>query len=186
MDADPLQRDNMNKEIKRELLRRKFSSIEYMEELVRFFTLSLEGLKESIDWFYNHPPDVDWQSWNIADRPDGWEKTAVPNFESYLESIRQGIENYKNGDPNRIRGTSHCIKSITRDLDNLGEKWWDYVNLETGRRFGVNLGKAKKIAANICWTLAEYWEDDEILDEEVTGPIDEKDLLRYLKPGEEA
>lgn len=176
----------MKDKIKRELLRRKFTSIEYMEELVRFFTLSLEGLKESIDWFYNNPPDVDWQSWNIADRPDGWENRAVPNFERYLTSIQKGMENYKDGDSNRIGGTCHCIMSITRDLDNLGEKWWDYVDLETGRKFGVNLGKAQQIASNICWTLAEVLEDDEILDEEVTGPIDEQDLLRYLKPGEEA
>ena len=177
----------MNDEIKRELLRRKFTSIEYMEELCHYHRKSLEGLKESIAWFYNHPPKVDWQSWNIADRPDGWENRAVPNFERYLISIREGIENYKDGDSNRIGGTCHCIMSITRDLDNLGEKWWDYVDLETGRRFGVNLGNAKKIATNICRTLAGAWSSpDSVLDEEVTGPIDEQDLLRYLKPGEEA
>jgi len=176
----------MTPETRKKLLLRKFSSVDYMEELLAYFSKAVDGLYESIKWFYNHPPETDWQSWHISDRPDGWEKRAVPNFEGYLESIRQGIENYKSGDPDRIRGTSNCIMSLSKALDNLGEKWWDYVDLETGRRFGVNLGKAQKIAANICWTVAEYWDDDEILDEEVTGPIDEQDLLRYLKPGEEA
>jgi hypothetical protein len=43
---------------------------------------------------------------------------------------------------------------IDKDMDNLGRKWLDYVDLETRRKYGVNLGKAKKIASNIYWTLA--------------------------------
>jgi hypothetical protein len=177
---------NMTPEMKKKLLLRKFSSIEYMEELYTYFSKAVDGLYESIEWFYNHPPEVDWQSWHIADRPEGWEKRAVPNFERYLESIRQGIEEYKNGDSNRIEGTSNCLMSLSKDMDVLGRKWWDYVDLDVKRKYGVNLGKARKIASNIWWTVGEYWEPGEILDEEITGPIDEQELLKYLKPGEKA
>jgi hypothetical protein len=52
----------MTPELKKELLLRKFSSIEYMEELSMYHRKALEGLYESIEWFYNHPPDVDWRS----------------------------------------------------------------------------------------------------------------------------
>lgn len=176
----------MNDEIKRELLRRKFTSIEYMEELCHYHRKSLEGLKESIAWFYNHLPDVDWQGWNIADRPDGWENRAVPNFEGAQKSFEEGIEYFKQGDIRYMRSATGSLKGIDKDMDNLGRKWLDYVDLETRRKYGVNLGKAKKIASNIYWTLAGSWEGDEILNEEITGPIDEQDLLRYLKPGEKA
>jgi len=177
----------MNDEIKRELLRRKFTSIEYMEELCHYHRKSLEGLKESIAWFYNHPPEVDWQSWNIADRPDGWENRAVPNFEGAQESFEEGVEYAKQGDTTYMEDAAGSLMGIDKDLDNLGEKWWDYVDLETGRKFGVNLGKAKQIASNICRALVGAWSSpDSILNEEITGSIDELDLLRYLKPGEEA
>jgi hypothetical protein len=176
---------NMTPEMKKKLLLRKFSSIEYMEELYTYFSKAVDGLYESIEWFSNHPPDVDWQSWHIGERPEGWEKRAVPNFEGYLESISQGIEDYKKGDSNRIRGTSNCIMSLSKDMDVLGEKWWDYVDVNVARKFGVNLGKAMEIASNIWRTVGEYWRSPEsVLDEEITGPIDEQELLRYLKPGE--
>ena len=51
-DAVLLQRGHMNKEIKRELLRRRFTSIEYMEELCHYHRKSLEVIKESIAWFH--------------------------------------------------------------------------------------------------------------------------------------
>jgi hypothetical protein len=157
-----------------------------MEDLYAHFSKAVDGLYESIEWFYNHPPDVDWQSWHIADRPEGWEKRAVPNFERYLESIRQGIEDYKKGDSNRIEGTSNCIMSLSKDMDVLGEKWWDYVDVNVARKFGVNLGKAMEIASNITWTLAGAWNPGEILKESITGSINEQELVKYLKHGEKA
>jgi len=74
--------------------------------------------------------------------------------------------------------------ALSRDMDVLGEKWWDYVPLDIARKFGVNLSKAQQMASNIAWTLGEAWNDDEILRERITGPIDEQELLKYIKPGE--
>ena len=44
--------------------------------------------------------------------------------------------------------------------------------------------KTKKIGSNIDYTISGYWDDNEILDEEITGPMDEQELLNYLKPDE--
>jgi hypothetical protein len=158
-----------------------------MEELSMYHRKALEGLYESIEWFYNHPPDVDWQSWHIADRPEGWEERAVPNFERNQDSIDEGIDYAKNGDLSYIEGAAGNLMSLSKDMDVLGRKWWDYVDLDVKRKYGVNLGKARKIASNICRTLAGAWRSPEsVLDEEITGPIDEQDLLKHLEPGEKA
>ena len=44
--------------------------------------------------------------------------------------------------------------------------------------------KTKKIGSNIDYTISGYWDNDEILDEEITGPMDKNELLNYLKLGE--
>lgn len=36
--------------------------------------------------------------------------------------------------------------SLTKGMDVLGEKWWDYVDVNVARKCGVNLGKAEQIA----------------------------------------
>jgi hypothetical protein len=46
------------------------------------------------------------------------------------------------------------------------------------------LGKAEQCASNIYRTIGDRWKPGSILKEFVTGPIDEQDLLKYLKPGE--
>ena len=75
----------MDKELKRKLLERKFSSIEYMEEFRDYLDKAIEGLKESIAWFLDHPPKgVDWQSWHVSDKPEEWERRALSNFGSGL------------------------------------------------------------------------------------------------------
>ena len=175
----------MTPEMKKILLQRKFTSIEYMEEFSFYHKKAVEGLIESIQWFYDHPPDVNWQTWHISDRPDGWEDRAVPNFIGTQEGIEEGIEYAKKGDNSYIRSVAGSLMGIDKDLDNLGEKWWDYVDQEVAFKCGKNLGKAQDIASNICRTIAGGWSSpDSILKESVTGPIDEQELLNYLKPGE--
>ncbi len=175
----------MTPEMKKKLLLRKFSSVEYMEELSLYHRKALEGLYESIEWFYEHPPEVDWQSWHIANRPEGWEQRAVPNFEGTQYAIDEGIEYAKQGDFSYIRCAAGSLMGLSKNMDILGEKWWDYVDINVARKYGVNLGKAMKIASNICRTLAGAWRSPEsVLKESITGPIDEQELLNYLAPGE--
>ena len=177
----------MNPDLKKKLLERMFSSSEYMRQMGEYFDKALERLNESLEWFEKNPPqDVDWESWHISNKPEGWRKRAVPNLNMLSRSIWQGIEEYENGDPDRIRGTSNNIMALSRDMDVLGEKWWDYVPLDIARKFGVNLGKAEQMASNIYRTLGGGFaaRPGTITDEEVTGPIDEQELLKYLKPGE--
>ena len=164
-----------------------FSSPDYIEKFVRHFEAAVDGLYESLDYFERHPPEgVDWESWHISDKPEGWRDRVVPNLEGLRESLWQGIEQYRAGDPNRIRGTANNIMALTRDMEGMGEKWWDYVPEEYLAKYYDNIYLARKMAANIYRTLGGgfAYRPGTILDEEITGPIDEEELLKYLEPGE--
>lgn len=177
----------MDNRIKKELLSRKFSSVEYMEEFRDYLAKAIDGLKESIQWFNDNPPsDVHWQSWHVSDKPEEWERRALPNFERMLRSADDGIEAAKKGNNSIIRSLTGSMQGLSKDMDVLGEKWWDYVDNEVARKFGINLTEAQNRASLIWWTVGDYWDGNEILDEEITGNIDDQDLLRYLKPGESA
>ena len=179
---------SMNDELKRTLLTRKFSSIEYMEEFRAYLSKAIAGFKESLQWFNDHPPkDVDWQSWHISDKAEEWERRALPNFERMLDSADEGIKETKKGNISVIRSLTGSMQGLSKDMDVLGEKWWDYVDLEVARKYGLNMNEAEQRASNIWRTVGEYWKTPEsILKETITGPIDEEDLLHYLQPGESA
>lgn len=175
----------MDAKLKEKLLTRKFSSVEYMEEMSKYHMRSLEAMIKAIEYFYAHPPEEDWHIWHRSNWPEIWEQRAKPNFERMQNYIEIGIKQYsENGDIKSIRSTAGSLHGIFRDLDNIGFKWWNYVPKNMKDEFHNNLVNARDIASNIWRTLGEYWRPGSILKESVTGPIDEQDLLRYLKPGE--
>ena len=175
----------MDATMKEKLLSRKFSSIQYMEEMSKYHRRSLDAMNKALQYFYDHPPAEDWHTWHRSSWPEIWEQRARPNFERMQKYIDIGIKQYlENGDVKSIRSTAGSLHGIFRDLDNIGFKWWDYVPKTLKDEFHNNLVNARDIASNIWWTMGEYWDPGEILDEEITGPINEQDLLRYLKPGE--
>ncbi len=180
----------MNPELRKKLLERMFSSPEYMRQMADYFDKAMVGLHESLEWFEQHPPqDVDWESWHISNKPEGWRMRAVPNLERLQRAIHEGIERVeKGGSDALIRTAANNIMALSRDMDVLGEKWWDYVPQDIAFKFGKNLGQAEQMAANIYRTLGGGFaaRPGAILDEEITGPVDEQQLLKYLKPGEHA
>ena len=176
----------MNPELKKKLLERMFSSPEYMRQMGAYFDAAMEGLYESLDWFEKNPPEgVDWESWHIAEKPEGWRIKAIPNLERLRKGIEEGIERVENGGSDAlIRTVANNIMALSRDMDVLGDRWWEYVPREIAYKWGKNITKADQMASNIWHTIGDYYDEGEILDEEITGPIDELELLKYLKPGE--
>lgn len=176
----------MDNALKATLLERKFTSSDYMEEMARLHNASIETLLEAIRYFYGHPPeDEDWHDWHQSDWPETWEKRAVPNFKGTQGGIEEGISYARKGDLSYIEGAAGELHSIFGNLDNMGWKWWDYTDPTLKERFLNDLVTANRMASNIYRTTAGYWRPGAILDDEITGPIDEQDLLRYLKPGEQ-
>ena len=174
----------MSPEMKATLLKRKFSSIEYMEEMERLWNQSVAALEKCIDWFYTHNKDLDLSSWQYADTPMAWEDRVLPNFHRLSESIRRGIENARKGNTDTIQSVTGSMMGLSKDMDVMGDLWFDYIPKDLAYSCGKPEYEAKQMARNIYYTVGEYWRPGEITDEEVTGPIDEQDLLRYLRPGE--
>ncbi|WP_157209747.1 hypothetical protein [Marinimicrobium agarilyticum] len=175
----------MENSLKKILLNRKFSSVEYMQELSQWHQLAIDSLSAALNEFYLHSSrQQDWHKWPKSDWPETWEQRVLENLKGTQSNLEKGIENYKNGKVSTIRSVSGSVHNIFRNLDNFGWGWWSHLPSSYRQDFNDKLVKASKIATNIMDTLSDYWKDDEILNERITGPIDEKDLRRYLKPGE--
>lgn len=167
------------------LLERKFRSTEYMEEMRVHLKMAIKSLEGAIQYFYAHPPqNENWHTWHQSDWPETWADRAMINLRMTYSSIEDGINNAAQGQYSTISSASGSLHNIFRNLSNMGWKWWDYTDPELKDRFHANLVQARNRASHIWWTTGGYWKAGEILDEEITGPIDEQELLRYLKPGE--
>ncbi|HED17555.1 MAG TPA: hypothetical protein ENI64_12170 [Gammaproteobacteria bacterium] len=106
-------------------------------------------------------------------------------IEHMVKSAQKGLDEVENGNTGVICSLAGSMQGLSKDMDVLGDEWLAYVPPEVIKQYGENMYKARKRASNIWWTIGEYWDnDEEILDEEITGPVDEDDLLSYLKPGE--
>ncbi|WP_295716517.1 hypothetical protein [uncultured Halovibrio sp.] len=175
----------MEPQLKKKLLLRKFSSIEYMEEFRDYHYRALAAMEEGIEYFYKHPPGENWHQWHRSEWPETWEERAVKNFKGMQKSIDEGIQKAQKDNFSSIRSAAGSFNGISKDMDVMGEKWWGYIPPEFRERFVNNLSAAKQRASNIWRTLGDYWKTpDSVLKETVTGPIDEKDLMRFLEPGE--
>ncbi len=177
----------MDEELKRKLLLRKFSSIEYMIEMSEWHRRAIEVLENALDEFFEQSSEHgDWHKWPASDRPETWRDRVLRNLHGEQSGINEGIKNYREGKVSTIRSSAGSVHGIFRNLENFSWGWWKHVPDHYEKQFRSSLVQASDIATNIMDTLSDYWRDDEILNERITGPIDEEDLKRYLKPGESA
>ncbi len=175
----------MDKELKRILLLRKFSSAEYMIEMSEWHRGAIDCLEDSLEAFFERSTEHgDWRQWPASDRPETWRDRVLKNLLKTQESIEIGIKNYSDGQDSTIRSVSGSVHGVFRNLDNFSWGWWKRIPSRYEAEFRSRLANASDQATNIMDTLSEYWRDDEILNERITGPIDEEDLKRYLRPGE--
>lgn len=177
----------MNSDVKRALTKRKFRSVEYIEELSFSVGAARKQLIESLGYLYLLAPKEKWRhGWNLSDWPETWEEKVLQTLSSYDDGVKSALRQYKkNGDRVAIDGWASNISNIFRNMDVVGWKWWDFIPKDFRKDFEVSLVKASKIGANITRELSGHWRHpDSVLDEEITGPIDEVELKRYLMPGE--
>jgi len=167
-------------------LERKFSSIEYMEEVCLWHKSSVDALKGALQAFYGASSSLeDWHQWPKSDWPETWESRVLVNLESTQDGIEEGVEKAKKGDYRYIESVCNEVHNVFRNLSNFGWGWWDHIPSSHKQDFNDKLVKASKLASNIMRELAKAWKtEDSILNEEITGPIDENELKRYLRPGE--
>jgi hypothetical protein len=173
----------MDAKMKEILLKRKFSSFEYMQEMVEAHGRAVEGLKEALSQFLDRYPDEDKRP-PKSGAVDAWGLKVLPNFKRMQSSMERALKEARQGDNWRMSSVVGSLRGLSKDMDGVTWDWWDYVDEEIWEKFSPNLTIAKQHGENIYWTLDDGWNPGEVLDEEITGPIDEQDLLKYLKPGE--
>lgn len=164
----------MNLELKRVLLQRMFTDLDYMERFTRYYVAAMDI---ALDAFAEHEKTGP-HSW-AADR---WRSIVKPNY----EGMRAGaIESLRHAKENDLEWMSDCcgdLNSLSRNLDHAGRDsfdWW--TDMETQCSYGYCLNNAQRMGSNLYWALDHSWKTPEsILKESVTGPINERELYRYL------
>ncbi|MCJ8351199.1 hypothetical protein [Moritella sp.] len=173
----------MNKIAKKELLARKFTCIEYMTEYVECFNKMIDSLLIGMGAFQQlqqQNPTIEAHNFSA------WESRGLPNLEGDRAYAIDALKKAKTGDPSYLSSSAASLRGISKDVDNIGGfgEWWQRLDKKYEDDFLLKLKQAKKIGSNIDYTICGDWLDDEILDEEITGSIDETELLNYLKSNE--
>ncbi len=175
----------MTPELKEQLLLRLFSSIEYMEEFTEHYVAGLQAAEDAFAVFeqkYNMDAAL---ANRYAMEFRQWQERVIPNFRGMKQDAIFALGNAKQGQTSTIRSTTGNLRGLSKDMDGIGWDWWDEVESTYWKSHADNMNKAEKMGGNIYLTLSDFWDPGETLIEEITGPIDEQVLLKYLQPGEQ-
>lgn len=161
-----------------------FSSIDYIGKFVEHFVAAMDAAEDGVAAYKMRPPTDPYLLSDYQPIIKQWENKVLPNFRGMRMNALEALKDINQGDDSTIEDCTGNLRGLSKDMDGIGEEWWQVVDQMIKDKYFSNLGIAKKMGANIYYTLAKYWDPGEIFDEEITGPIDEQELLKYLKPGE--
>jgi hypothetical protein len=175
----------MTPELKEQLLLRLFSSLEYMEEFTEHYVAGLQAAEDAFAVF-EQKCNMDAALANrYAMEFRQWQERVIPNFRRMKENALLSLDKAKAGDFDYMDGATGNLRGLSKDMDGIGWDWWDEVESTYWKSHADNMNKAEKMGGNIYLTLSDFWDTGETLIEEITGPIDEQVLLKYLQPGEQ-
>src|SRR5690554_3278668 len=83
-----------------------------------------------------------------------------------------------------LDGLAGDFRGISRGFDGIRENFMDVATPEMRKEYRHLFNVVNFQACNIEKTINNWWKDTSIVDEDITGPIDEQELLNYLEPGE--
>lgn len=152
------------KELKKEWLKRKFSSYEYNEELLMLHDEYLQTLKKH--WA---KPEIQQQY------PDIYKKMLTPVFYCFDTISKPGEISKDEWGKRSISMTASSISyNFGRGLGDMAPEFDEYAGMPKAEcdRLNVIVGKMLDMCHNIQYTADNRWDDRlDILNEEYTGPI---------------
>ena len=113
-----------------------------------------------------------------------WDQKVKPNFLSMRKSSEEALNFAKQNNIGYTRGLSGDFRGLNKSMDGIRESFMDVLDPKIKEEYLPRWKSTDIEAHNIEKTINNWWKPASILDEEITGPIDEKELLNYLKPGE--
>lgn len=177
-------------------LLRTFSSLAYFKAFKETFDALVTSIENGLDYFYSHPPQG-WEQWPEWKKPDVWkERILGDNFYRYqygvkgidedgrpaeMKGIHAALQEAYQGRYKSIENWAATVHGLGGDMRDISDEWWSYIPDQMGREYGATYGKLSNISANIEYTLDNRWNPGEILDEEITGPIDYTNAAQVFK-----
>ncbi len=178
----------MTPELKEQLLLRKFSSFEYFEEFSKHYFNFIDAAIEAVETYKASPPNPEETDTKIVDSYNNeivlWESKVIPNFRSMYNGMITDIESAKIGNTIGIRSAAGDLRGLGKSMDGIRENFMDAIDPSIKEKYFYNLDQANTKGDNIYRTLSGYWRPGAIHDESITGPIEEQELLNYLRDGE--
>ncbi|MGI9283265.1 MAG: hypothetical protein ACR2PX_27045 [Endozoicomonas sp.] len=176
----------MNPQIKSKLLKRKFQSLAYIEQFIehyqQFIDTGLNALAAYKNYKKQTPAFVPTKSMETEEW--FWDLKVKPNFLSMKLSSKEALQNAKLGKKTTVRSLAGDFRGLSRGMDGIRETFMEVPDPLVRKKYLALRKTTSTEASNIEITINQWWKDGEILRETITGPIDEQELLNYLKPGE--
>lgn len=177
----------MNEQLKITLLKRKFQSIPYFEEFIKNYKTFLETGLEALNIYVNYRkehPEFEPNKTLLMEE-DFWVDRVKPNFEGMHYRADEALELAKQGDSSTLDSLAGSFRGISRGFDGIRENFMDVATPDMRKEYRRLYHLTSRQATIIEATINGWWDDDEILRESITGPIDEQELLNYLEPNED-
>ncbi len=176
----------MKDTLKITLLKRKFQSLTYIEAFIsnyqKFVQTGLDSFEVYQKYRQQHSefaPDN-----TLLMEEDFWEYCVKPNFKGMLQRSKEALKNARMGKKTTVRSLAGSFRGLSRGFDGIEESFMDIATPKAREKYLQLWKLVSKQASNIEKTINNRWKDSSILDEEITGPIDEQELLNYLNPDE--
>jgi hypothetical protein len=174
----------MKPDLKEKLLLRMFSSAEYVERFIEHFVAAMDAAENGVVDYKIKPPKDPNLAVEYQLEIKQWETKVLPNFQRMKINAMEALSNYKKGQTSTMRSCTGNFRGLSKDMDGIGEEWWQVVDPTIRQNYFENLKIAGVMGDNILFTIIKGWKPGELLKESITGPINEQDLLKYLKHGE--
>ncbi|WP_152558846.1 hypothetical protein [Endozoicomonas numazuensis] len=172
--------------MKSRLLKRKFQSLEYIEQFIghyqQFLDTGLSALTSYKDYKKQNPTFVPTK---LMDTDEWlWDIKVRPNFLRMHSSSVKAMNFAKKNNMDYVDGLAGDMRGLSRSMDGIREAFMDILDPSVKEEY-LSLWKiTSREARNIEKTINQWWKEDSILKESITGPIDEQELKNYLQPGE--
>jgi hypothetical protein len=168
------------------LLKRKFQSLDYIEAFIAhyqgFINTGLNALSLYKDYKKNNPSFIPTSNMDVDERL--WDSKVAPNFLGMKSSSVESLNSARKGKTSTVRSLAGDFRGLSKSMDGIREAFMDVLDPEIKKNYMALWKITSREASNIEKAINQWWKDSSILDEEITGIIDEDELLHYLLPGE--
>ena len=174
-------------DLKERLLQRMFASVEFAEQFSEHFTQFIDTGLLALEQYEALPvkPTTATNYNEIKKDADLWHVKVKLNFLRMRQNMQDAIACAYQGNFRVIRSAAGNFRSLSKDMDGIREAFMDYIEPDIKQRYFELWKITSYEATNIYLTFSNFWDPGQLLKEKITGPIDEKQLLKYLQPGEQ-